>query len=405
MVMRKYLAREEVGGLTPHGKDFALRVLHPNDDTTEGGVFVPDSVSVGRAVFENRHSMVLSSPSGLVGDNWDIEILTLPVPDVPLVYRTKASDSPTWSYWKAAGNNSGTIPAGLFQPGNTAHPLAAPVLTPKLISDTDQFRQAFKGLTIVMNSSSLHNEGYVTAGQWGDQGKLTELYPHYGSGTASQRIAHMYFEDIPDSPDEIVIKCGQAGQWEAKKGIYMPSRYDKSTNEMSSGFENDWEDPDRNITRIGAPILLQGSNATVDTINYRSDVVFFNDVNSQIVCTAGRTNQSLGCAIFTGLNKSAQLICKVRSGVEVCPTSQSSWAAFGESNVPMDENAIKLVSQVQARLPVVFEHKYNSAGLLLPLVARIAATVLPSIMPWIGSKIRNVFGSRAKARYVAEGPD
>lgn len=381
-------------GATIAGDAWVRRYLHPNDESASGGMPIPDNSSQSTSVSEIRHSGVLKSPYGQ-NFSWDLQILSLPTPDVPTLFRTRKSTELEWTPWGQFDANSGSLLSGYFQTKFRAGDnVPGPVRFPSLLAESSQFRQSFRGITVVMNSNSLSDEGFVTAGQWGVKPENFQFQPadvEFREGV--QTIDALLFNDIPGEPDEVVNKCPQAGQWEARRGIYMPMRFSDAVHDFKSGEGSEWETPDSNIVQqVGKPIILAppSTDGKVNQLKYlvwRTKSSTDPLENYQAVCTAGPINQGIGCIIFSGINEKASFVIKVRSGLETVADSNSPSGRYSASPPDPDPTAIILADSIGKKLPIVFEHKYNSLGFLGPLIAKAANWVIPTALPWLADKL------------------
>lgn len=385
---------------TEAGRDFFMRALHPNDDSRGGGVFIPDDVTIDRAISEHRPYGVITKPNGLDTGNWDVQIAILPVADMGPVYRVKASsaDATKWSCFQPLPDSTsvrfGQV-ACAYSSSSTGTP-AKLVALPSLLLQSTQFRQAFKGLTIVLNASSLNDQGYVTAGQWGNKPKEEEAPLWSGVGTPApdyaQTVRCLIFNDVPVDESGIVSACPEAGMWEARRGIYMPMRYEDPTHIFNGGDSSEYQEQDSTVRQqMGFPICIPNQSDRWalgnDAVRTGFDTGSSTKPGDNLATTAGNINQSFGLIQFTGLADTASLVCKMRVGLEVVPDHESPDAKYAVKGPPKDQMALDAIVAVSNRLPVVYEHKYNSLGMLLPLIGKVASSVLPTVAPWLAQTI------------------
>lgn len=397
---------------TDEGAAFVHRACHPNDESRGGGVFIPDDTTADRAVLEERPYGVIAKPADLADKNWDCQIAVLPTPDTPYIYRTRETGTRSWSRWQLGGSSSFVNP-GKVRVAQTVsdeatvvdpEQQAQAVETPSLLMDTTQFRQAFAGITVVMNCSSLHDEGYVTAGQWGNKAKVVLTVPSVGDFSSTNfptgfddprydpsKLETLVYESVPSEVADIVAACPEFGQWEAKKGIYMPLRFDDPVHLFNGGAISELLVPGAVLLgtrqKSGYPILMQDVTSSAATSNLGEFLVAkMDEKNTQYYTSAGQINQTFGFMMFSGINNTSQLICKMRTGLDVVPAPNSKFAAFTQKGPVKDQLAIDMATSIQAKLPIVYEHKYNSLGWLAGLVGSAAKTLLPALAPWIGEQ-------------------
>lgn len=366
-------------GSTPEGSAWAKRALHPCDQTAGGGIPLPDTAGTLSVNIESRHAVILSNPFTTDG-NWDVELIVLPFPDIVAAYRCKLSSSSSWNYWQVlAGQTNGADPGRVQIEGISANPPFVIETVPQLSVEDSAVRQTFRGITVVANMSSLANQGIVTSGQWGAKPDTMSLKPSKDPVTTIPSIPHQVFKGIPVTPDDIVKECPNAGQWEAKKGVYMPMRFVDPTSlylpTLADGLQNG------NIVQYsGQPVVLVDTGSNPDAItSYAGDLLYVNQTSNSAYTSVGPINQNLGFIIFSGLASTAQLAIKIRTGLEIVPNPNTALASVAIKQTIVDKQAIDSVSIIGAQLPVSFPHKYNSLGMLMPLISAIAPTVMNMI--------------------------
>lgn len=375
-------------GTTALGSAWALRALHPCDERTSGGAAIPNLSETESANMEVRHSQILSKPGSIAeSGNWDVQIAVLPFADAGIAYRVKSSSVAAWQFWTLLTPTQGNITPGNSLLANGTNPFN-PGAAPALSLESTGFRQTFRGLTVVMNSSSMTNQGLVTVGQWGVKPDVISLAPVTAGATDTpEPIEHTFISGIPSSPDDIVVACPQAGQWEARKGVYMPMRFQDPQHEYTPATANEVM-VGADMKKLGMPILL-GRPGTDDLLSYLSALVYVdpNSSSFRIYTSAGRVNQNFGTVIFSGIDATTSLAIKLRSGLELTAKGTSGFANFTASADILDQQAIDAVQVISTRLKVAYTHDYNSAGLLLGALATAAKTAIPMLANWVANKI------------------
>lgn len=267
-------------GRTAEGSFWAMRALHPCDEAAGGSASIPNLSATESANLEVRHANILSYPFTVDTDhpavNWDVQFCVLPYADMAVAYRTKKSNATEWGFWLQYTPAQGNVLTGVSTLG-TSSALFDPGTAPTLSNETTQFRQAFRGATFVLNTASLTNQGLVTAGQWGQKVDTEEMYPVRGvDDTSGLRTAsHLVLTDIPTSPDDIVIKCPTAGQWEARKGVYLPMRFNDTVHIYTDSVANMWQNTNEN-TQIpyGGIVSLRDKTSDNTPSAYVKSLVF-----------------------------------------------------------------------------------------------------------------------------------
>lgn len=394
-------------GSTFEGSTWARRILHPNDETVGGGVPIPDLSESQSANFELRHGIILSNPTGSTTENWDIEFAVLPFPDVALAYRYKVVSSSDWSFWQlltALQNEADPGIATIEQTLDTPFSVSS---TPRLGKSSTAARQSFRGLTVELNANAFRDQGIMTAGQWGAKTDRIPMKPSKLESNVSVApiVDHFIVDSIPTTPDAIIRACPEAGQWNARDGVYLPLRPVDPTHIYQSTHPAVYGVGGSNDDETGSPVVLKDDN-TGDEFNYARSLIYVTQDGLPIYTSAAVINQNLGVVIFSGLDPSANLMVRLRSGLEVVPSVNSSLAVFTQNCVTLDDQALKAVQIMSSRLPVCYAAKYNSLGLMLPLIAQLAPTVLSMIGGLLGRRSQpKTQAKRMPAQMIEEGPD
>lgn len=386
-------------GITVDGHEWAMRALHPCDDNQIPLVGIPDEASTKSNVFEIRHSYTVAAPNAT--DTWDCQILELPTIDVPAVFRTKkASDPPvsaSWTQWQLFSNVGNQ-----FNPGRLAivEATTGPVvnLTPQLCNDSDQFRSTFRGLTIIHDAPALENQGMVTSGQWGNGGSLLGRDFKFtgGGGSDDIQVPTLQFDDIPLSQDDIIVKCPGATQWQAREGVYLPVRFNDSVHKYQDPGGDIFPNPSNQLVKSGLVISTTDTDPT-----HVLQPQILHDTDNLSVTTAGQCNMLMAMSNFTGLSPKAQLVVKIRSGIEFVATATSNLAPAARNVPNKDQVALDVVHNIAKNIPQAYYHKFNSLGLMLPTIFGAAKAALGLAAPWLLGKIRGFIDNVGNAAHVA----
>lgn len=386
-------------GTTEIGHNWALRALHPCDDARAGGVAIPDNEQAEVAHVEARIDEMIGPLYLGDGDElYDLQIIVLPTLDIPVAYRTKTPTS-NWTFWQPVAAVGSGMNYGSLTPAPDASKPIRINATPDLCENATGFRQTFKGVTVVMNASALNNQGVVTSGQWVDAlEKDSVYYQDAGPGESNNRIEAIVIGDCPATISQLIQKVPNAGQWEARKGCYMPMRFVQDTHLYSHDESSELvvADDVKFLQPTGVPILIR--NGTTNTIGTTQASIHVGQTADIATCT-GTINQQVGTIFFTGVHKSASFVLKMREGASIEPERSSPLVTAVGRPAPEDTVALRNVTNISRTLPLSYEAKYNALGLILPLIAKAAAMVLPSVMPWAVSKL-NALGRAPRPRAV-----
>lgn len=421
-------------GNTASGSEFVLRAAHPCDETHSGGVPIPDASESSSANLEVRHLDIISAPPGdVTSSNWDIQILSLALPDVAVVYRKKLSTNPAWGFWHSLPITGQTIAPGTSKFLGTITDINAgweEITKPSLVSTASSFRQSFRGLTIVPNMSSISNQGFVISGQVNNLPTVQSLGFNYRTDVAEHETVEnpldcITYASIPNNNDQLMSVCPDASTWEAKKGVYMPLHFVQPThlyNEaVGATYTRATTAGREEVSHTGYPVILGTSqNTTDENINVFGGLIFpdTTNVGSPFLTSAGLVNSTLGVVIMSGLAANATLEVKTRSGLEFVPKPGTAAAPFITEAPLKDQMALDMAQALQKKLPSSFPHRYNSLGALLPMLMSVGKQLLPHVLPqlmnFVSSRLQQNFqdvpaspvpSRRRAVRYVDEDVD
>lgn len=396
-------------GNTSEGTYWAMRALHPCDETRGGGTAIPDQSATQSANLEYRVDSVIAT-AGDPDINWDCQLLFIPFGELPVVYRRRQIGA-DWSPWFGLAPNGSFIQPGDLTLG-TGDASATPptwigpaeTSSPSLLKSTTGYRSTYRGVTVILNASSLANEGYVTAGQWESrpdvgESALAELGATPPENASQYKVA--VINDVPTDPSQIITKCPETGQWEARKGIYMPLRFPDPAHQYTTPAGTETSNIIADIV-VASPIQILPSGSSASTLVRNSNV------SNTVHTVSGTVNLNLGTAIFSGLNANASLVIKCRAGMELVPVSDSPMSGFIAEAPLKDGAAIDAVQGIASKLPVVYEARFNSLGAIVPYILKAAKYIIPAVAPWLVGKVRGWLGGKAPApapRYIEEPVD
>lgn len=380
---------------TKDGQIWAERALHPCSNTIGGASPIPDDSTALSATYETRDLLTLSRPSSITTDTWDFQIVTTSCPDLPILWRTRAAGA-AFGAWTRVFEGPPSQAPGVFTLGgvNTATALVEPDISivPQLARELVQYRATHLGITGVLVANSLTDQGTVTAGQFGNKPDLSTIQPitaaySTAGGTNKQQIAFCVYTDVPKSSEELIRLVPTAYNDEARAGFYLPVRYDDPIHAWTPQSSTEWNNAaSNNRSKAGMPIALSDAGASFDML---TDPIVSSDVDGvrRVFTTAGPVNLQMGVVFMEGLDKAASIQIKLQAGLEVVAGTNSIAQSFMTEAPPADETAIKMVHELSRRMPVAYPHRYNSLGMLVPLIGKLAMTVLPAVAPWLAGKI------------------
>jgi hypothetical protein len=314
-----------------------------------------------------------------------------------LFQRRVAGDS--WPvYWET--ETFDTIKPGTFDLGNgTAAPFEATV--PDIAQKATAFRRVAGGITCELDCNQIANQGHVAAGQTGDQLTIEEL----GVGaeiTGSDPVVGPYLANslvlpyVPGTSGQLIAKEPDATFWRADKGVYMPIKYLQPRHDYTAVAK---KVATFDTTHLGQQVngflgIPLWTKSTADGTNPTLIPVRIGDGGSRHVSTAGLINAQTGVIIFEGIDKTANVMTKVKVIVQVDPSPTFDWGLWSGPQPPLDTKAMEGVIQVQRKLATAYPADYNDLSKIVDSIWRVVKPLANSIgLGGIAQTAEDIVGS------------
>jgi len=346
---------------------YALRYLHPMDETIHGGMRIPDEHSTYSSALEGRTQFTIAGPTPISGSStWNCDMIVSAIPDVAYFYRTWIPGNPITMDWTP-------VPYAAFPYGNGHDSTATPPITgvtPTLVTQTTQYRAAFSGITCHLNAAGLNDAGMVYAGQFGAE------YAHVSTGTPGVNVVTDTLAlSAPVDENTLYQMCGAAIQQEAREGVYMPLMYNNPAQQFTQvGLGNAFgTTPGIPATQYG--VLINGGNPITVPVGTGQSIAML--VSPQV-------NMTTGVILWRGLYNAATLQVKTRLGLECVPGPNSLWAPFTESSPPYQPATLAKCTMVRQRLPQAFPAHYNDLSSILDTIGGIIMGPVRGVADMLG---------------------
>jgi len=380
----KYI--ENLIGRGGPGGAWAFKALDPCAEQEEGGLRIPDKTATDTACLEGRADLSVTAPAAVPSDgHWDCLLVSMPLPEAPIWYWTRVSGTDTWT----------AQPQFIFTPGLTGADLdietgvnygSLKTIGPTLGQNGDAFRTTYKGFSVIHDSSDLHNEGRVFAGQIRAP-PFVGTEPGPDGGPAFTR-KFFTFGKIPQDTSALLSSCTEMVRFKAREGIYVPQRFNQPKHAFTS---TDWRPLSVGSNPKDCEGLFSLRYAFVDQTGAATQTVTVNGYspNSDYV-VSGADNTQMGVAFFMGIHKESTLDIKLRQCEEVQVAPASPWSFFAEPTPLPDEAAIRDVAIIMDELNVAYPERYNSFGALIPLIGQAVS----ALVGWGAGKVTNWLSRR-----------
>jgi len=390
----------EASGMTPAGRDWLIKAMHPPAPVEPTGV--PDEVYVPSVRTEYRNQHVVSKPASLAAGPWDLLLWRRPGDVVPCVCVAAVAGF-DFSSPVAAGGNA-VVSVVQMQPVTTYGPVQVRVLdtgfplfagayfgTPD--SRPMAWRTTYSSMTTYLTASSLNNQGTVYATQTAPRpvagGQFVQLDPLYGAPVVHNRVLF----DLPLSENLMQLSDPRAYTGEAKHGTYQPIRaagpgrpYTRIKVQGDQSGYLTVTDPATAIASPGwfgsavanAPIMEHGIPVCVRGSSFGEiQSPGWTDANGPF--DSGYDSMCNALVIYRGLDAAASVTVKLYTGYEYVPAADSPSVQFVRAPAAPDYRAMEAYFRLCHEMPQCYPGSYNSLGSILGAIAGVAQRAWPVI--------------------------
>lgn len=390
-------------GSTEEGRRWAMSALHPCEDALATPMGIPDHTQVNVVTPSFRNTTNISAPSDITGATWDLQFVTLPIPEVDYIWRYRSDNTANWSAWRLV--RPSTFPG---QEDGSATTLGE--------SGYSKYRYQGRGYTFHHIASATTNEGVVVAGQIDAVATAPQTVTSNTPKAAGNDITPVFTRyKVPSSSQELTQQDSLAIEWNAEKGMYLVMRFPNPVHQyvtaatggvVSYGSPVSGSVPDSfflvqsALTNGGDPVPNEIITNPVQTFTTPSDV----PVAGQLGFGASNPgNLFSGCVFFLGIDKAASVQVKSRMHLECqVDTQGTAVQPFVHSSPILDNEAIDMVAkigQVQAHgYPASFNDLSSILGSIWGAIKSVAKPFLDPVVdaagdiPIVGGLIKGLAG-------------
>lgn len=397
-------------GSTEEGRRFAFLALHPCSEVAPRPVQYPDGLNIYSVPSRNQ---VVNPTAPFVWNNngtpvplptgdWDLQFLFLPTPELPCVYRWKASELNVWSPWTPMHIDQATR-YGLTNTGwvvpeepNKGHLTVPPAIetVPSRMNDCETLRRVYRGFTTVLNCNDLTNQGMVTGVQWASVSdevetlpleNATELISNQGD-VVPDEIKFLVYRDVPVTTADMFAKSNEVEHYRANEGMYMVMHGVDSPNlyRETTGSTMTMNGSVNTEAVSGKPVcLIAAGEAAAITMDKCIATPPMADGTRKLYTVTDKLNYKVGMIMYTGIDKSATVDIKMVDCWQAVPLSTSSSHYNRDAPCDPDPMAVDSVKMITNRMKHAYPAVYNDGGLLATVVGALAHSLLPKAIPWI----------------------
>lgn len=329
---------------------------------------MPDNEAYPSTVFEMRNTFAMGPPAMGTDTTWSALILTLPSPEVPLLY---------WRWPTSALAPTADMSVVANQPGrafNTNYNFNG------WAADVSRWRRLYGSLTCELNAPALSNQGMVYCAQQRLEigANPIELSTNLITNVTGQQVV---LTTLPTAASLLAqISPGFYKQM-AREGCFTVSGLAQPTNLYQTGADV--------FLTIGTQANL--TPAAGGSLAFPIGSRIYNAGGTSLgVCPGVSTNWSSSWVLFTGIDKSSTVELKSIHGYECQAAVGSSFQLFVEPSAEPDSVAVDAYYSLRHGMLDGYPAKFNFLGSLLSFIpaaiSKIASWLAPSA-PMIGQAI------------------
>lgn len=353
--------------ITPDGRSWLVRALDPFHDEQVKPVGYPDLDISASVVQEINMSMTITCPPTITTGTWDCHVFNMcdfAAPTEDLLNDTVSNMYFDWRQCVASGlggiqfGDSGVVaicvPTGrrMFPTGTTA--VISTDCTTSHIQPgqyiKDRCRLVGGGFEVTNTTAPLYQQGLVTAyrlPQVDAPGIVAMQYKDSGGSSTNSHTSSLIHTLPPGTVAEALV-LPASKQWPASRGCYSVM----ALNNMENPFRGIDSRPRLYLEATAPDSILVGSNSRYVggvTSKYNTTGAFPGDF---VMNAAYSTPFNTSGAFFTGLSTQTTLQVNAKWIVESVPNPRSAFATLAIPSPMYDAEALRLYSQMVARLPV-----------------------------------------------------
>lgn len=396
--------------------EWAARASHPCDERRTGAVPIPDKTSRTTACPEYRYDTTFSAPATYCLDGttmiattkWDCALHSPDMVEVGFLKFMKPTDV-EWGVWNAALRDHKDKNVGWEYTANRFDQYPEGT---SIADVAEAWRVTHRGMTVHLDAPEINNTGMIYAQHWPEEWEVLSNEQPIEGGHEFERVVAKVG---PWTPKDQTQRAGNTYEINAFTGTYViqypDQQFDVVAYQSQGTFQGQVNDKPSNNG-------FDNSNANGGVWYSPPGLIgFSSDVHHGFgIQTHGyKGGWTAGLAYFEGLPgaggsgiaPSANLVVKIRQGVECVPRPNSPLAPFTVGPVPYNPGAIEFVVHVAQSAAMAYPADYNDFGKIwgaikrglkdygMPITDAVANSGIPVIsdVAKIGKGIASFFGA------------
>lgn len=365
-------------GTTDVGASWCLKALHPSDSNVQSSPCPVTETKSFATVAYNQLDQISIPATFDASKPWNLTVYTFSDADLLYTYiATQGSLNVTGFVQNR--NISSTA-------GNFVHTTIANIC--------ERYRVTSRSNTMYFDAASTSDQGHVITGQFEmEVSSAGSVYLPVPTETIAASIPYGYYQGGPPTYDQ-VMSTSQSYQGRAADGCYVVMKM----SEMGK-----WVSTNKSIYCLGtcksnSPFYYLGLSQAFAEISAAHATTLETSWPYRRYLSPGEAPpylwfaeayKSMAVTFFTGLSAGSSIRLVNRLTMDMVVNSGSTYAPFVKRPPEEDPLAMQMYFRVSREMQDAYPSDHNNLGALLGVVGNLAKTVLPMVIPKLGSYITN----------------
>lgn len=382
MLLSKWIAdKGGVMGTTAEGKEWCLGALH-GADALSREVGIPDLFSQPTVIQKYQFGLYLGNPVVGVG-TWDIDLWVHPNPVYCMTLRTR--DSAGNYLWSLIPNQ---------QVGNAGDNAFQKRVT--FANTVEQYRLCKMCVTGHLDAAAVNNAGQFACAQYPVM-KNVVCGSHQAVYAPGAPLLLDMYSELPKTFEQLRTMPNSYAD-EAKHGCYAVYKLSETCQQWKSARDH------HRFMCYGRSAALTPGEQELPGAFPAAAITMAHITNGWPYgvsgCYTGSTpsesvalqNADVGVMhlAWRNLAPTAAINITYRSAYEIMVSPGSLLTTFLKMSPQYDPTALASYFAISREMKDGYPESYNSLGALLPLIGKIATTVLPQVLPLMGGAWRGM---------------
>lgn len=277
-----------------------------------------------------------------------------------------------------------------------------------VVANVREFRMLYAGMTLTFDAPKLSDQGIITSVQFPTQevdSSFTAVPPN-GIALTATRVMHRVNSRFPTFDELQNLPGVYSGK--ASEGAYVPLRMNKDDFSWKNAADTRYCHLDMDALGNYAPdpLVISAPTGHSHPVQPVRDVQV-DTATGGFVCSdlqLQRGTRNLSMTSIRGISYATSIFVQFRTGWELTCAPGSIYTPYVRKPSLEDKQAVTAYFGISRQLADCYPETYNSTAALLPVIASLASSIIPEIIPAIGRAGKAFFDAPPNYFDVAASP-